>query len=88
MDGLGPPSSYLVLEPGVPVYSSDGEKIATVHKVVADLVNDIFEGVVLGTGVLPAHETYVRADLVEEIYERGVVLKIDRAAADALPPPP
>ncbi|MFN2612586.1 MAG: DUF2171 domain-containing protein [Solirubrobacterales bacterium] len=88
VQNLGPPSSYLVLEAGVPVYSSDGEKIGKVDRVIADLVNDIFEGVALDTSILPGREKYVAGDLVEEIYERGVVLKVNRAAVDALPSPP
>jgi hypothetical protein len=85
---LGPPVSYLVLEPGTPVISSDGKKLGKVERVVADTVNDIFEGIVLDTSVLPGSARFADAEQVDEIHERGVVLKLDRAAADSLPKPP
>jgi uncharacterized protein YrrD len=82
---LGEPSSYLTLEPGTPVYSSDGDKVGTVDRVVADTVNDIFEGLVVDTSSLRGKRRSVDADQVEQICDHGVQLKIDRQAADALP---
>jgi uncharacterized protein YrrD len=82
---LGEPSSYVTLEPGAPVYSSDDKKVGKVHRVVADTVHDIFDGIVVDTSILLGKRRFVDAEQVEQIYERGVQLKIDRAAADALP---
>jgi hypothetical protein len=48
---------------------------------------DIFDGLVLDTSVLPGGHRFVDADQVEEIFERGVLLKIDRQAAESLPEP-
>jgi uncharacterized protein YrrD len=82
---LGEPSSYLTLEPGTPVYSSDGKKVGKVDRVVADTVNDIFEGLVVDTSILLGKRRFVDAEQVDQIYERGVQLKLDRQTADALP---
>jgi uncharacterized protein YrrD len=84
---LGPPSSYLTVEVGQPVHSSDGEQVGVIEHVLADPEADIFDGLVLDTSVLPGGHRFVDADQVEEIYERGVVLKLDRAAAESLPEP-
>jgi hypothetical protein len=37
--------------------------------------------------VLPGGDRFVEASQVEEIFERGVVLTLDAAAAEALPAP-
>jgi uncharacterized protein YrrD len=87
MDDLGQPSSYLSLKAGVPVYSCDGESIGEVEHVLADPDADIFDGLVLDTSVLPGGHRFVDAPEVEEIFERGVLLKLDRAAAERLPEP-
>jgi uncharacterized protein YrrD len=84
---LGEPSSYLTVEAGVPVYSCDGEQVGTVKDVVADTELDIFEGLVLDTGLLPGDHRFADANQVEEIFDRGVLLKIDGAAAEGLPKP-
>jgi hypothetical protein len=87
MEDLGAPSSYLAIEPGVAVYSSDGEKLGEVEHVLAVPDDDIFDGIVLDTSILPGGHRFVDAPEVGEIYERGVVLKIDAAVAEALPEP-
>src|SRR6476619_2182796 len=87
MPDLGEPSSYLALEEGVEVYSSDGEQVGKVEHVLAVPEDDIFDGIVLDTSVLPGGHRFVDAPQVEEIFDRGVMLKIDRAAAEQLPEP-
>jgi len=87
MDDLGAPSSFLVLGAGVPVFSSDGRKLGEVEHVLAVPDDDIFDGIVLDTSVLPGGHRFVDAPEVDAIYERGVVLNIDAAAAEALPEP-
>jgi uncharacterized protein YrrD len=84
---LGQPSSYLTLGAGMPVYSCDGQEIGKVEQVLAAPDLDIFDGIVLDTSVLPGGHRFVDADQVEEVFERGALLKLDRAAADALPEP-
>jgi hypothetical protein len=87
MEDLGAPSSYLALQPGAAVYSSDGKKLGEVEHVLAVPDDDIFDGIVLDTSVLPGGHRFVDAPEVAEVYERGVVLNIDAAAAERLPEP-
>jgi uncharacterized protein YrrD len=87
MEDLGAPSSFLVAQAGIPVYSSDGKKLGEVEHVLSAPDEDIFDGIVLDTSVLPGGHRFVDAPEVEEIYERGVVLKIDAVAAENLPKP-
>jgi uncharacterized protein YrrD len=87
MDDLGGPVSYLVLEKGTPVYSSDGERLGEIEHVLADEETDIFDGIVIDRSVLPGGHRFVDASQIDEIYERGVVLTLDAAAAQGLPEP-
>jgi len=87
MSDLGAPASFLTLSKGVPVYSSDGEEVGKVEYVLSAPDADIFDGIVLDTSVLPGGHRFVDAPDVAEIYERGVVLAIDAAAARSLPEP-
>ena len=87
MPDLGEPSSYLSLGKGAEVYTCDGEKVGKVEHVLAVPEDDIFDGIVLDKSILPGGHRFVDAEQVEEIFERGVLLKIDRATADALPEP-
>jgi hypothetical protein len=89
MADLGEPVSYLVLEPGAHVYGCDGDKVGRVERVVAVDSEDIFDGLVVSTGMVGAlgPERYVKAEQVEEIFERGVLLKLDAEAAKDLPAP-
>jgi hypothetical protein len=87
MPDLGEPSSYLSLGRGAECYTCDGEKVGEVEHVLAAPDADIFDGIVLDTSVLPGGHRFVDADQVEEIFERGVLLKIDLAEAESLPEP-
>jgi uncharacterized protein YrrD len=86
MDDLGTPTSYLLPRAGAAVYSSDGERIGEVAEIRAEPTSDIFDGLVIGHGLLGGNHRFVGADQVEELFERGVVLKLDAAAAERLPP--
>lgn len=87
MDDLGAPSSYLTVSKGVPVFSSDGEKLGRVVNVLSAPNIDMFDGIVFDTTTGPGGHRFVDAPEVGDIYERGVVLKIDAAAAAKLPAP-
>ena len=87
MEDLGAPSSYLALNEGAGVYTCDGERIGKVEHILAVPEKDIFDGIVLDTSVLPGGHRFVDAPEVEEIFERGVLLKIDREQANSLPEP-
>jgi hypothetical protein len=81
---LGAPGSYMTLTPGVPVLSSDGQRLGTVAHVLAEPEQDIFDGIVIDTA---AGNRFVDAPEVYAIHEGGVVLGIDEAAAGGLPEP-
>lgn len=80
----GLPISYEVLDQGVPVYASGGEQVGTVDHVISAAEEDIFHGIVIRAG---KERRFVAADEVGSLHERGVDLRIDAAAAAALPEP-
>jgi uncharacterized protein YrrD len=84
---LGEPSSYLVLSAGTPVYSSDGTQIGKVNHVLAASDEDVFDGIIIGEHLFGSEHRFADADDVEEIYDRGVVLKLDAAGCAQLPKP-
>ena len=77
----------MTLREGVPVYSKDGGEVGKIEHVLADVDADIFDGIVLDKSVLPGGHRFVDAPEVEEVYERGVVLKLSAAEAERLPEP-
>lgn len=81
----GLPTAYPLLEQGVPVLSSDGEQVGTVHHVVAAEEQDIFHGLVVATTRLGRR--FVPAEDVAALHEHGVDLRIDAAEVAALPAP-
>ena len=87
MDNLGEPRSYLAVDKGVPVYSSDGKKLGRVVRVMSAPNLDMFDGIVFDTTAGPGGHRFVDAPEVGQIYERGVVLKIDAAEAAKLGAP-
>src|SRR5256885_1702755 len=68
----GLPIAYEVLDRGVPVYSSDGERVGTVDHVVAAPAQDIFHGLVLRVA---GRRCFVAADDVGALHEHGVDLR-------------
>jgi hypothetical protein len=84
---LGPPASYLTLSPGAAVYSSDGKRLGDVEHVLAEPEQDIFDGIVFDASPLPGGHRFVDAPDVDEVYEGGVVLKLDADAAGRLHEP-
>jgi hypothetical protein len=80
----GLPIAYQVLDEGVPVYASDGEQVGTVDHVVSAPSEHIFHGIVMSAG---GGRRFVAADQVASLHEHGVDLRIDTAAAAALPEP-
>jgi len=87
MPDLGDPTSYLELEQGVAVHSSDGERIGVVEHVLADADSDIFDGLIVDARLGPGGHRFADASLVEALYERGAVLALDAAACERLPEP-
>lgn len=87
MDDLGEPSSYLAVSKGVPVYASDGKELGRVVRVMSAPNIDMFDGIVFDITAGPGGHRFVDAPEVGQIYERGVVLKIDAAEAAKLKAP-
>lgn len=87
MENLGKPSSYLAVRKGVPVYSSDGVNLGRVVKALSAPNIDMFDGIIFDTTAGPGGHRFVDAPEVDAIYEQGVTLKIDAAAAANLPKP-
>ncbi len=87
MEDLGQPIAYHALAPGAPVFSSDGEKLGEVERVLADLDAGVFDGIIFDTSALPGGQRFVDGPEVGDIYERGVVLKITAAEAAQLKVP-
>lgn len=87
MEDLGAPISYLVLRKGAEVYSKDGERLGRVVRVQAAPEAHIFDGIVIDTKAGPGGLKFVDAPEVGQIYERGIVLKIDATEAATLPKP-
>jgi len=84
---LGEPASYEVLAPGTPVYSADGEQIGKVSHVLAAEDEDVFDGIVIGEHAFGQEHRFADADDVDEIFGRGVLLKLDAAACAQLSKP-
>ena len=76
--------AYEVLDKGVPVYASDNEQVGTVDHVISAPSEDIFHGIVMRA---EGGRRFVAADQVASLHEHGVDLRIDAAAAAALPDP-
>ncbi len=85
MDDLGHPVSYLVAKRGIPVFSSEGEKLGRVVRVLAAPEANMFDGIIFDESWGPGGRRFVDAPEVEALYERGVVLKLDSDAAKQLP---
>ena len=81
-DDHGAPIAYTVLEAGTPVLTSDGERLGTVKRVLADTGTDIFDGITVDAA---GAERFVDAPEIDALYERAVVLTIDAEAASRLP---
>ena len=75
--------SYQALPRGVPVHASDGARIGTVHRVLDNAREHIFDGIVVDTD---QGRRFVDAPEVARITLNRVTLTIDAAEAAELPP--
>jgi hypothetical protein len=85
MDDDGLAISYLALPRGVPVHSSDGVRVGTVHRALDNEREHIFDGIVIDT---PDGRRFVDAPEVARIAEKRVTLTITAAEAAQLPEAP
>ena len=74
---------YQALPRGVPVHASDGARIGTVHRVLDNAREHIFDGIVVDTD---QGRRFVDAPEVARITLNRVTLTIDAAEAAELPP--
>ena len=74
---------YQALPRGVPVHASDGARVGTVHRVLDNAREHIFDGIVIDT---EQGRRFVDAPEVARITLRRVTLTIDAAEAAELPP--
>ena len=73
---------YQALPRGVPVFTSDGVEIGTVHRVQDNAREHIFDGIVVNAR---DRRVFVDAPEVARISVRRVTLTIDAAEAERLP---
>ena len=83
----GAPRSFLQIDPGVDVISSDGQRIGKLEHVLADEQTSIFDGVVIDVAAGPGGHRFVDAPDVVEFRERAVVIAVAAADVDGLPAP-
>jgi hypothetical protein len=86
-DAAGEPISYMALEEGTEVLSADGQSLGKVTHVLADVDDDIFDGIVIDASWLPGGHVFADATQVDEIRTDKVTLKLDGAACQSLPQP-
>ncbi len=79
------PVSWLQIQQGWNVVSSDGVTIGTVAQIEGDKQDDIFDGLAVESGQ-PAELRYVPGEQVGAIYDREVTLKLAFADSGALEP--
>jgi sporulation protein YlmC with PRC-barrel domain len=77
------PVSWMTLEHGSAVYSSDGQELGGVGEVVADREKDIFSGVTIDGGLLGT-DRFAPAAIIADISAEGVRLSIDAGEAEHL----
>jgi hypothetical protein len=73
---------YKALPRGVPVHTSDGEQLGTVHEVLDNAREHIFDGIVVAT---KQGRRFVDAPEVARITASRVTLSIDAEEAQNLP---
>ena len=83
----GRPISYLALEPGTKVLSADGQPVGELAHVLADVEDDIFDGIIVRTSGGADDHVFVDASQVEEIRTDAVVLNLDTERCRSLPRP-
>jgi hypothetical protein len=85
MVDIGAAVHYSAVQPGTPVYSSDGQEVGRVEVVLDNYREHIFDGVVFKDdgGTL----RFADAPEVERTAERGVVLHLEAEDARRLGPP-
>jgi PRC-barrel domain len=76
------PVSWLLIERGWKVFTTDGLEIGTVHDVVGDSGKDIFDGLTIASGL--QRPRYVPAERVGTITQGRVDLELSSTEAERL----
>lgn len=76
---------YTAVEPGTPVFGSDGVEAGTVRQVVDNYREHILDGIVIDTP--KGKRVFADGPEVVRTAERGVTLAIAAAEVEELPPP-
>ena len=83
----GAPSSFLQVDPGIDVISSDGQRVGKLEHLLADDGTSIFDGSVIDVATGPGGHRFVDAPDVSEFRERAVLIAVPAADVDGLPEP-
>jgi uncharacterized protein YrrD len=81
---MSAPVSWLMIEPGWTVETTDGKDVGTVREVLGDSDADIFDGLAVTHGLLK-RARYVPAESVGEITEGRVALTTSSREFKRLP---
>ena len=73
--------SWMTLEKGVRITTSDGAELGKVDEVVADRQKDIFSGITFSGGML-SDDRFVPADLIDRMTAEEVTLTVTAAEAE------
>lgn len=79
------PIAWTALNEGTSVVAVDGTELGKVSHVVADEQKDIFSGIAVKAGLLDA-PVFVPADLIDEITDDAVRVRLSAVEAEALQP--
>ena len=79
-----PQVSWKLIDAGADVVSSDGEKVATVSRVVGDPDADVFTGLAVKAGILSG-ERLLPSERVQGIWPDRVQVDLSKADIEALP---
>jgi hypothetical protein len=80
---MADPVSWLLIEPGWKVDAADASEIGRVEEVLGDSTADIFDGLSISSGMF-SHPKYVAAEVVGEIVDGRVRLKLTPAEIEQL----
>ena len=80
---MADPVAWNMIEPGWAIHTADGEEVGHVHEITGDPNADIFDGLVVGHGLLHT-DKYIPSEHVKEIVEGAVTLSLTRQQIDAL----
>lgn len=78
------PVAWLVMEPGWKVVDSNDNEIGRVEEIVGDPNADIFNGLLISTGLFHGAR-YIPAEQIDGITEGRVRLRLDRDELKRLP---